>query len=100
MAKTELENTVSIDSIPYEILYQIVSLIPLKEAVRTIILSSSWKHLWTPLPSVLKPRFQPINNKSRNWFTDDQDHLFFLTHLRKQLPNPQSLSTQTKITSR
>ncbi|KAI3523048.1 hypothetical protein L1887_01103 [Cichorium endivia] len=43
------ENPVSINNIPYEILYQIVSLIPLKEAARTIVLSSSWKHLWTPV---------------------------------------------------
>ncbi|KAD4384370.1 hypothetical protein R6Q59_011545 [Mikania micrantha] len=43
------ENCVSIENIPYEILYQIISLIPLKEAVRTIILSSSWKHIWEPI---------------------------------------------------
>ncbi|KAK1429328.1 hypothetical protein QVD17_11535 [Tagetes erecta] len=42
-------NSTSIDDIPNEILHQIVSLIPLKEAARTIILSSSWKHLWTPI---------------------------------------------------
>nr|XP_043623673.1 F-box/LRR-repeat protein At3g26922-like [Erigeron canadensis] len=49
MAENVLENSVSISSIPYEVLYQIVSLIPLKEAARTIILSSAWKHLWTPI---------------------------------------------------
>ncbi|PWA40626.1 F-box domain, Leucine-rich repeat domain, L domain-like protein [Artemisia annua] len=63
MAKNELENTVSIDSIPYEILYQIVSLIPLKEAVRTIILSSSWKHLWTPLQVYLNLDFNQITSQ-------------------------------------
>ncbi|KAI3822640.1 hypothetical protein L1987_10235 [Smallanthus sonchifolius] len=47
------ENPVSIDNIPSEILYQVVSLIPLKEAARTIILSSSWKHIWTPIQVLL-----------------------------------------------
>ncbi|KAI3706610.1 hypothetical protein L6452_24478 [Arctium lappa] len=49
MAENEENPGSSIDNIPYEILNQIISLIPLKEATRTIILSSSWKHLWTPL---------------------------------------------------
>nr|GEU43575.1 F-box protein At2g39490-like [Tanacetum cinerariifolium] len=63
MGKTELEKPNSIDSIPYEILYQIVSLIPLKEAVRTIILSSSWKHLWTPLQVHLNLDFDQITSQ-------------------------------------
>ncbi|KAJ9555049.1 hypothetical protein OSB04_009663 [Centaurea solstitialis] len=52
MAENEV-NPSSIDNIPYEILNQIVSLIPLKEAVKTIILSSSWKHIWTPIQAIL-----------------------------------------------
>ncbi|KAL2481505.1 Uncharacterized protein Adt_34471 [Abeliophyllum distichum] len=37
-----------IDRLPKEVLFQIVSLLPLKEAVRTSILSTSWRALWTP----------------------------------------------------
>ncbi|KAA8518859.1 hypothetical protein F0562_016367 [Nyssa sinensis] len=37
-----------ISSLPCEIQQQIVSLIPLKEAVKTSILSSAWRRLWSP----------------------------------------------------
>nr|BAK07016.1 predicted protein [Hordeum vulgare subsp. vulgare] len=36
-----------IEDLPAEILHVIVSLLPLKEAVRTSIISTSWKMLWT-----------------------------------------------------
>ncbi|KAL4591927.1 hypothetical protein LXL04_004902 [Taraxacum kok-saghyz] len=57
------EIPVSIDSIPHEILYQIISLIPLKEATRTIILSSSWKHLWTPIQVSLNIDFDKLTTQ-------------------------------------
>ncbi|XP_023739426.1 F-box protein At2g39490 [Lactuca sativa] len=57
------ENHISIDNIPYEILYQIVSLIPLKEAARTIILSSSWKHLWAPVQVFVNMDFDRITTQ-------------------------------------
>ncbi|KAI3791683.1 hypothetical protein L2E82_05544 [Cichorium intybus] len=57
------ENPSSINNIPFEILYQIVSLIPLKEAARTIILSSSWKHLWTPVQVSLNIDFDQIKTQ-------------------------------------
>ncbi|KAI4969392.1 hypothetical protein ZWY2020_000306 [Hordeum vulgare] len=41
------EPSVRIEDLPTEILHAIVSLLPLKEAVRTSILSTSWKMLWT-----------------------------------------------------
>ncbi|XP_058210801.1 F-box protein At2g39490-like isoform X2 [Rhododendron vialii] len=46
MDEERIETTMS--NLPPEILRQIVSLIPLKEAVRTSTLSTSWKTLWTP----------------------------------------------------
>ncbi|KAI8560431.1 hypothetical protein RHMOL_Rhmol04G0254700 [Rhododendron molle] len=46
MEEERIETTMS--NLPPEILRQIVSLIPLKEAVRTSTLSTSWKTLWTP----------------------------------------------------
>ncbi|GJR51241.1 F-box protein-like protein [Tanacetum coccineum] len=64
MGNTELRKAlIQTYSLPYEILYQIVSLIPLKEAVRTISLSSSWKHLWAPLQVYLNLDFDQITNQ-------------------------------------
>ncbi|XP_022003630.1 F-box protein At2g39490 [Helianthus annuus] len=57
------ENPISINDVPTEILYQIVSLIPLKEAARTIILSSSWKHLWTPIQVFLNINSDQITSQ-------------------------------------
>ncbi|XP_052176131.1 F-box protein At2g39490-like [Diospyros lotus] len=44
----EEESFASVSSLPREILQRIVSMMPLIEAVRTRVLSSSWKSLWTP----------------------------------------------------
>ncbi|KAJ3679060.1 hypothetical protein LUZ60_017071 [Juncus effusus] len=45
-------STDRISSLPLEILYSILSHLTLKEAVRTSILSSGWRHLWCTNPSV------------------------------------------------
>ena len=37
-----------ISSLPHDVLLLIVSMIPLKEAIRTAILSNAWRSLWTP----------------------------------------------------
>lgn len=37
-----------ISSLPHDMLLLIVSMIPLKEAIRTAILSNAWRSLWTP----------------------------------------------------
>ncbi|XAR68987.1 hypothetical protein NMG60_11000418 [Bertholletia excelsa] len=44
----EIERHDLISTLPSEILRQIVSFIPLKEAVRTSTLSTTWRSLWTP----------------------------------------------------
>lgn len=36
-----------ISELPEDILFQLISLLPLKEAVRTSVLSKSWKSIWT-----------------------------------------------------
>ncbi|KAF7146544.1 hypothetical protein RHSIM_Rhsim04G0153600 [Rhododendron simsii] len=63
MEEERIETTMS--NLPPEILRQIVSLIPLKEAVRTSTLSTSWKTLWTP--------FQVEFNYDPNQITSDTD---------------------------
>ncbi|XP_027175581.1 F-box protein At2g39490-like [Coffea eugenioides] len=37
-----------ISGLPHDVLLLIVSMIPLKEAIRTAILSNAWRSLWTP----------------------------------------------------
>ncbi|KAI8532320.1 hypothetical protein RHMOL_Rhmol11G0204800 [Rhododendron molle] len=63
MEEERIETTMS--NLPPEILRQIVSLIPLKEAVRTSTLSTSWKTLWTP--------FQVEFDSGPNQITSDAD---------------------------
>ncbi|KAI8560442.1 hypothetical protein RHMOL_Rhmol04G0255600 [Rhododendron molle] len=63
MEEERIETTMS--NLPPEILRQIVSLIPLKEAVRTSTLSTSWKGLWTP--------FQVKFNSDPNQITSHTD---------------------------
>ncbi|XAR50957.1 hypothetical protein NMG60_11005427 [Bertholletia excelsa] len=42
------DNSEHITALPKELLRRILSLVPLKEAVRTTVLSSSWQSLWAP----------------------------------------------------
>ncbi|KAF7147049.1 hypothetical protein RHSIM_Rhsim03G0054400 [Rhododendron simsii] len=63
MEEERIETTMS--NLPPEILLQIVSLIPLKEAVRTSTLSTSWRTLWTP--------FQVEFVSNPNQITSDTD---------------------------
>ncbi|XP_058210319.1 F-box protein At2g39490-like isoform X2 [Rhododendron vialii] len=63
MEEERIETTMR--NLPPEILRQIVSLIPLKEAVRTSTLSTSWKTLWTP--------FQVEFDSDPNQITGDTD---------------------------
>lgn len=44
-----------ISSLPHDILLRIVSMIPLKEAIRTAILSNAWRSLWAPYQVNLEP---------------------------------------------
>lgn len=46
----ELEEDISAftSNLPYDLLQVIVSLIPFKEAIKTSILSTTWKRIWTP----------------------------------------------------
>ncbi|KAJ4750222.1 F-box protein-like protein [Rhynchospora pubera] len=52
-----------ISALPEETMVSILSLLPIADAVRTSVLSHSWRHLWTLLPGFhadLSPRSGPI----------------------------------------
>ncbi|GKA90106.1 F-box protein-like protein [Tanacetum coccineum] len=58
-------HTLQLEDIP-ELIHRIQSLLPAKEAVRTCILSKSWLHAWSTIPTL---RFPPQFQK---FVTDEQ----------------------------
>ncbi|KAL3536361.1 hypothetical protein ACH5RR_004822 [Cinchona calisaya] len=55
-----------ISSLPHDILLLIASMIPLKEAIRTAVLSSAWRRLWTPSQVKLEELgFSPDDQSAR-----------------------------------
>lgn len=53
-----------ISSLPHDVLLLIASMIPLKEAIRTAVLSNSWRNLWTP-SQVLKLELGSSHDQAR-----------------------------------
>lgn len=96
------ENSLCIDNVPYEILHQIVSLISLKEAVRTIILSSSWKHLWVPIQMSLNINSDQMTNEESGQQINQIISSFLNTYensyeiLNLSLLEPKSVNEETE----
>ncbi|XP_050384574.1 F-box protein At2g39490-like [Argentina anserina] len=61
MEEGKLEDLIS--SLPLEIQRRVVSLLPLKEAVRTSILSTFWRSLWSPVQLSLDFDPNPVNHE-------------------------------------
>ncbi|CAG7900057.1 unnamed protein product [Brassica rapa] len=61
-----------ISALPEELLVTILLLVPIKEAVATMILSKRWRYIWMMLPSLDYNETNDVN-QARDWGGDDND---------------------------
>ncbi|CAN6895341.1 unnamed protein product [Brassica oleracea] len=61
-----------ISSLPEELLVTILLLVPIKNAVATMILSKRWRYIWMMLPRIDYNETNDVNH-ARDWGGDDND---------------------------
>ncbi|GKG34801.1 F-box/LRR-repeat protein, partial [Tanacetum coccineum] len=62
----------------HELIHQIYSLLSVKEATRTCILSKSWLHAWSTIPSLKFPTESAMHKESEK----HRKHLMMVEHTR------------------
>ncbi|GLT35694.1 hypothetical protein SLA2020_101250 [Shorea laevis] len=78
MAKRIMSSDDNIEKFPDEVLSHIISFLPVKDAVRTSILSRRWRYLFTTISS-LDYVFDPYDGRGAAHFMNSVNRLFFLS---------------------
>ncbi|GLU17527.1 hypothetical protein SLE2022_338900 [Rubroshorea leprosula] len=76
MAKRIMSSDDNIENFPDEVLSHIISFLPVKDAVRTSILSRRWRYLFTTISS-LDYVFDPYDGRGAAQFMNSVNRLFF-----------------------
>lgn len=70
---SSLSEADKISSLPNDVLLNILSLLPIENAVATSVLSKRWRHVWTEIIGVLDFRYWEFNRRVHKGCTDDFD---------------------------
>ncbi|XP_071712330.1 putative F-box/LRR-repeat protein At5g02930 [Rutidosis leptorrhynchoides] len=63
------------DDVPVDLIQRIQSLLPVKEAARTCVLSKTWSHAWSTIPHLRFPKPSTFPNKLKQ-----SEYMMFMNH--------------------